>query len=288
MPEAYLGRFAEPDTGFLNLYSRRSDHWRRQKPKQVMVRNKYYHQSWAPDGVDKNVLEKRLGNELEPRGLNVLDKLVKTPNDLTDQDLADLLTYLEFQRIRVPRQADLAKELAKTALTMEMMKTREGRAALAIGKIVIEDSFRFDFMRNVIGSMSPYMSRMEWELVKAPDGSSFITSDSPVSFVNVDFPPPVEAGIGLYGTVAIFPVDAEHMLVLRHPEYMRNEKGASERLPKGLDHEDGVIALTTSTVWDKKMVESHNWFMYQLAQDVIVGRDKGVLEAAIGKPLVGH
>jgi hypothetical protein len=34
--------------------------WRRQKPKTVMVRNKYYHQDWAPDGVDKNILEKRL------------------------------------------------------------------------------------------------------------------------------------------------------------------------------------------------------------------------------------
>lgn len=42
--------------------------WRRQKPKQVMVRNKYYHQDWVPEGIDKNILEKTIGGGLEPKG----------------------------------------------------------------------------------------------------------------------------------------------------------------------------------------------------------------------------
>jgi len=41
VPESYLNGFVDDESGFLNVYSKRSDLWRRQKPKQVMVKNKY-------------------------------------------------------------------------------------------------------------------------------------------------------------------------------------------------------------------------------------------------------
>jgi hypothetical protein len=72
VPESYLNGFTEEKTGFLHIYSKRSGLWRRQKPKQVMVRNKYYRQEWAPDGVDKNILEKTIGFTTEPKGLSSL------------------------------------------------------------------------------------------------------------------------------------------------------------------------------------------------------------------------
>jgi hypothetical protein len=75
VPESYLNGFTEEKTGFLHIYSKRSGLWRRQKPKQVMVRNKYYRQEWAPDGVDKNILEKTIGFTTEPKGLSSLRKL---------------------------------------------------------------------------------------------------------------------------------------------------------------------------------------------------------------------
>jgi len=95
-----------------------------------MVRNKYYAQSWVPDGVDENVLEKSLGNELEPKGLKSLERLVNNPDQLTDDDTANIIAYIEFQRIRVPRQADEAMRLAKLAIETMVMENPGGKEVL--------------------------------------------------------------------------------------------------------------------------------------------------------------
>ena len=57
------------------------------------------------------------------------------------------------------------------------------------GEIAIElnDSYRFNVMKILSRQLSPYFARMVWEIGKAEEGSSFITSDSPVSFVNKAF-----------------------------------------------------------------------------------------------------
>lgn len=47
-------------------------------------------------------------------------------------------------------------------------------------QLQIKDSARFDYMRIVVGTLSPWFGRMEWE-VFAEDGASFITTDSPVT-----------------------------------------------------------------------------------------------------------
>lgn len=288
VPESYLDGFAEDGTGFLSVYSKRSDMWRRQKPKQVMVRNKFYHQDWAPSGVDKNILEKKLGAETEPKGLSALRRLIEEPATLDDEDTASILIYLQFQRIRVPRQADMAKSIAKTAITLEMMKTPQGREALKHGDVVIKDSFRFEFMRTAHGTLTPYFSRMIWEIVEAAPGTSFVTSDSPVSFYNVDFAPPTEPGAALYGTMVLFPINKQFLLTMRHPEYERGEKEASEALPDDIDIEDGVIEIRRDIVWGEDEVRSHNCLMLQLSQDLVVGASKGVLEDAVGKTISGH
>ena len=56
-----------------------------------MVRNKYYRQNWAPDGVDPNILEKKLGEELEPKGLESLQRLVSESEELSDDDTANII-----------------------------------------------------------------------------------------------------------------------------------------------------------------------------------------------------
>lgn len=288
VPVSYLYGFVEDSTDFLNIYSKQSGLWRRQKPEQVMVRNKYYHQTWAPGGVDKNILEKKLGAELEPKGLEALKKLIDGLETLDEEDIVNILIYLRFQRVRVPRQADMAKALAKTAITLEMKKTLKGREALKYGKIVIKDSFRFEFMRMVHGTLTPYFSRMIWELIEAEQGTSFITSDSPVTFYNAEFLPPTEPGIALYGTFVLFPINKRFLLVMRHAEYESGEKGATEALPSDLDIEDGVIEIRKDIVWGEKEVQSQNWLMLQLSQDLVVGESKAILEKAIGNTLAGH
>ena len=287
VPKSYLSAFVENESGFLHVYSKQSDMWRRQKPTQVMVRNKYYHQDWAPDGVDKNILEKRLGEFTEPKGLASLNKLLISPEELTDDDTAHILMYLQFQRIRVPRQAETAKALAQSALELSLAQKGFGQEAIKFCQIEMKDNFRFEFMRHVLGTLSPFMSRMVWELVEASPPASFITTDSPVTFFNVDFPPPFEPGIALYGTFLLFPINTKFLLILKHPEYERGAKGASEKLPNTLEIEDGVIEIRKDIVWDCTQVENHNSLMFCLAQDLIAASNKFTLEKAVGKSLSG-
>tara|TARA_R110002074_G_C12386693_1_gene652899 strand:- start:114 stop:1019 length:906 start_codon:yes stop_codon:yes gene_type:complete len=288
VPRAYLEGFKESDSGFLNIYSKRSGLWRRQKANQVMVRNKYYCQSWVPDNIDENILEKSLGNALEPKGLNSLKRLVENPSQLTDDDTANIIAYIEFQRIRVPRQADEAMRLAKLTIETMIMGKPEGKEVLGTHQVSINDSFRFDFMKTVSGNIGPYLGRMIWEVVEAPEGSCFVTSDSPVSFWNEDFMPPLEPGIALYGTIVFFPLDSKHLLILRHPEYMDGEKSASEKLPRNLDYEDGEIEVRRGIVWDKEAVDHHCWIMYMLSQDTIAGCSKACIDNAVGQETSGN
>lgn len=288
VPAGYLYGFIEDGTNFLNIFSKRSGLWRKQKPEQVMVRNKYYYQSWVPDGVDKNILEKSLGSWTEPKGLEALNRLIESPETLDDEDIANILVYIEFQRIRVPRQADMAKSLATNAITLEILKAPEGQEALKYAEVVMKDSFRFDFMKMVQGSMTPYLSKMIWELIEAEHGTSFITSDSPVTFFNADFLPPTEAGVALYGTIVLFPVNKKFLLKMHHSEYETGEKGTSEHLPIYPHVEDGVIEIRRGTIWGEENVNRQNWIMHQLSQDLVVGESKEILEIAIGKTLEGH
>ncbi|GBO90526.1 hypothetical protein MSSD14B_41940 [Marinobacter salsuginis] len=253
-----------------------------------MVRNKYYCQDWAPDGVDQNILEKALGNVLEPRGLSALKRLVKCPAEMEAEDTANIVAYLELQRIRVPRQADEAKRLAELAIETMTMNDPRGRRILQTHKVVMEDSFRIEFMRMMTGNIAPYLGRMVWEVVEAPEGSFFITSDSPVSFWNKDFVPPAEAGVALYGTIVFFPLDAKHLLIMSHPEYKRGEKTASERLPHDLEFKDGHIEIDIGRVLNRDAVANHCSVMYMLSQDLIAGCSKECIDAAVGEETVGH
>jgi len=288
VPESYLKGFSEEKTGMLNIYSKISAVWRRQKPKKVMVRSKYYHQDSAPDGIDKNILEKMLGSSIEPKGMEALKKLITEPDALNEEGMADILVYLQFQRFRVPRQADLAKALAKSVLTRELHKTSEGREALKHSEIVIKDSFRINFMEMSHGTLTPYFSRMIWLLIEAEHGTSFITSDSPVTFHNPDVIPPAEPGPALYGTSVFFPINKRYLLALHHPEFESGEKETMEHLPKDLDIEDGQIECRRDIIWRKDQVEWLNRLMLQYSQDLIVGETKSALESAVGSEITGH
>jgi hypothetical protein len=287
VPRAYLESFVDSE-GFLHLYSKHSALWRRQKPEKVMIRNKYYRQNWVPDGVDYNILEKSLAKDLEPNGLTSLNRLVTDADNITDDDTATILNYLEFQRIRVPRQYETAKALAETVTNLMVSQTEEGRNALRYFKINIQDSFRFKFMRTVSGALSPYFSRMVWEVIESEEGSYFVTSDSPVTFLNERFLPPTEPGIALYGTMVVYPISSRHLLLMKHPEYEKGEKEATDALAKNIDIEDGVIELRKHLVWNRDVVNKQNWFMYMQSQDLIAAPSKEVLEDAIGSKIIGY
>jgi hypothetical protein len=207
---------------------------------------------------------------------------------MTDTELASILTYLEFQRIRVPRQAQAAKELLKGVLLLN--SSPEVASSIMEGKVkvTVNDSFRFDFMRMVLGKFHPYFSRMNWEVVKAANGCEFIISDSPVSFFNVGFPPPTEAGIALAGTTVFYPFNPKQLLVLRYPEYMtEQELDPLTRIPEP-ELRDGLLKVTFGSVWEEERVNHTNWIMMQLADRYIGASRKDVLDRCVGTSVRGN
>jgi hypothetical protein len=276
VPCSYLARFADND-GFLHVYDRRTRIFRRQRPKQVMKINSYYRQEWAPEGVDPNILEMRLGEKLESEAKGIIDRLTETPSQLTDEDIGNLLVYMELQRIRVPRQAATAKGLLHTTLLRMVPPIVTKSIAFGEARFRIKDSFRFDYMRMMIGKLSPWFEKMHWEVYAAVDGASFITTDSPVSFYNPSIMPPAEAGIGLAGTMILFPLSSRHILIMRHPEYSNGSVTSPLDLLPTPTHEDGQLPIIHGTTWNREKVDKFNWLMAQLSSRLIVADSSTVL-----------
>jgi Protein of unknown function (DUF4238) len=111
VPRWYLEGFADGGSGLLYVYDRETKRIRNQRPREVMTIRRYYRQDWVPTGIDPDILEKGLGSTLEPYAKKALYRLINAPGKVTAEDTAALLVYLEFQRIRVPRQAEAAKNL---------------------------------------------------------------------------------------------------------------------------------------------------------------------------------
>lgn len=246
-----------------------------------MTINHYYRQEWAPSGVDPNIMEKGLGEWLEKDAKKSIDRLIHAPATLTEQEIATLLSYLELQRIRVPRQFDMVKTLMQETLMQHMpseaaAEIRAGRASLTI-----EKPARFEYIRTLVGRLLPWFGAMKWEICQAEEGISFVTTDSPLSLYNPAVPPPAEPGLALAGTIVLFPLDSRHVLFLRHSEYrIGSEMSPLTVLPEP-SVKDGWISIASGRVWKKDKVNTFNWQMVQLCDRLVVAESKEVLEACI-------
>ena len=220
-----------------------------------------------------------MGEWLEAEAKDSIDRLIHFPANLTDHDTATLLIYVELQRVRVPRQAEAAKELMRQVILR--LGPPEAVKAIQAGEVVltIKDSARFDYMCMSIGKLNPWFGEMEWEVFEAESGASFVTTDSPVSFYNFKLPPPAEPGLGLTGTMVFFPLSSRHVLLMRHPEYRTKENISPLDVLPEPRVEDGQISVTHGAIWTTEVVNNFNWKMVQLSNQLVVGESKDVLQA---------
>lgn len=285
VPRWYLEGFTD-DTGFVHVYDRGRKLWRRERPHQVMIINNYYRQEWAPAGVDVNVLEKMFGTLVEPKGCESFNKLLKRGH-LDTNDFAAMLTYLEFQRIRVPRQAKMAFAIAKNALNQHLPDEVARAVLRGEVRITIKDSVRFEMMRIVAGKITPWLIRMNWLIHEAAPGSSFITNDSPVCFYHGHFPPPTEPGIALAGTMIVFPLDSRRLLLMAHPEAGKEGINPSTPLPSSAPAGEGPSIVDGGPLASEQ-VQHYNNVVLRLSDHLIVGNSKEVLEHCLGETIKGH
>jgi hypothetical protein len=272
VPRWYLEKFTDSE-GYLHVYDKGAGKWRRQRPKEVMAINQYYKQTWVPKGIDPNIFEIGLGQQTEPDGKNALELMLSNPQALTDEHSAAILVYLELQRIRVPRQAEQAKSLLQK--TILSLAPQEAVEAILKGdvKLEIKDSFRIEFIRMAVGLFHPWFARMKWRVIEAGDGSSFVTTDSPVTFFNRAFDPPAEPGIGLAGTIVLFPLSSKYLLTMEHPEYLKRGMSPLTLLPEP-GEENSVLEIQSGDIWDTEKVRKHNWVMGLLSHRLLVSNTK--------------
>ena len=282
VPRSYLARFSDNE-GFLHVFDRQTRSFRRQRPKEVMTISNYYRQEWASSGVDPNIMEKTLGEWLETDAKESIDRLIHEPSTLTETNTETLLNYLEVQRIRVPRQAEMAKALIRE--TLLRLAPPEAAAEIRAGRVLltIKDSARFEFMRTLLGKLQTWFGEMEWEVVRAEDGANFVTTDSPVSLYNLAFRPPAEPGLGLAGTVVFFPLDSRHVLLMRHSEFSTQERVSPLTVLEEpcVENDQNSISISHGLEWNTDFVNDFNRKMVQRGQRFVVAESKEVLEACV-------
>lgn len=274
VPVSYLRRFTD-SKGFLYVRDTARDQTRYEKPSNIMKINAYYRQSWAPSGINQNILEDGLASGIESEIKTVIDCLVQSPESLTDDGATTLLEYLEIQRIRVPRQAAWGKALMRETILRFTPADITAQIESGAFQLTMKDSARFDFMRMAIGTLHPWLARMEWEIFEAEVGSSFITTDSPVSFFNPACPPPAEAGIGLAGTKVFFPLSSRKLLLMRHPECRSESPLTILAEPTA---QSKPVALTHGAIWNASVVSNTNRKLARLAHELFVADSKVVLK----------
>ncbi len=79
--------------------------------------------------------------------------------------------------------------------------------------------------------------------------------------------------------MVFFPLSSRYALVMRHPEVRTNpDMGSLEVLPEPPE-EDGRISLKLGAIWSRETVDSFNWKMARLSNQLIVAENESVLEA---------
>ena len=285
VPRCYLERFADTKTGMLSVYDLEKEEWRRQKPDQVMFIRHHNRQEWAPKGIDPNLLERVLC-DIENRGKSAIDRLIEHPDRITEDDTAALVVYLATQRIRVPRQANIAKETVFRPILNELINSNMNIAkAVSKGEIAVnlkDKECRFEYMRFIGDAHFPFFCRMQWEVYTAVNGASFVTTDNPVTFFNPAFEPPAEPGIALAGTMVLFPLSPNHILVLKHPEIEQNPaidpltRIVAEPLP-----EHGHIFIKTGKEIEPRIVWLTNNMLIHATENTVVALSKAAIENSL-------
>lgn len=280
VPKWYLKGFVNKQKRLI-VYDIKKEQWREQIPRNVMSISGYYRQDWAPPGIDPDVFEKALAR-MEDDAKYAFDTLLKNAGGLTQEELAAILVFMEFQWMRVPRQAAISKEfMEKWVKNFIASQMPDVHAAVQSNRIRINVKDRqahFLFIKATNQSLAPYLMRMEWEIISAPQGVSFVTTDSPVTLYNPGAPPPNQPGIGLVGSHVLFPLSSRYLLVLSHPEFTKNPMiSPTERLPRLSLPEEGIISITSGREYPAEGVHATNKIMIALANDIVVGNDREMI-----------
>jgi len=279
LPQFYLKGFTKEEK--LWVYDREKNEFRIQTPLNTAIEKDYY--SFIDNKGEKNKsIEKMLAN-IEGRVVPVFDKISKQEN-LSVEDKGIMSLFLSFFIYRVPEFQKLSDEIAHkiSEITIKNLISSKEQAAKWIknyekdtGKtfdvapetlfeyaqnpqfeITIDRNTTLKQMLDLSYKHKDYLFNMDWEILRAPNNTSFITTDNPFVLL-----PPKGFPIGIRG-------------------YGLRTKGVKKIIPLSLDHciligtpgNDFKYINSTS-----RMVRGINLFVASRCDRFVIGRDERLL-----------
>lgn len=222
----YLKGFCLPNSDRLAVLDIHTGEIRQQRPGKVMRRRDYFRQRHAPEGTDEFIFEQGKADRFETQLNDIIGKLCRGGSELTEDELILFIQHLELQWLTVPKQAKFLNSIAERSITNFAMSIPGFADGFHKGlwKIKMKDEFRFGALNDIVksGTMFTFLSRMLWNVWDAPNDCTFVTSDNPVTIYNPHMQLSEIAGIGLAGSILLFPLTSTHCLELFHGEILSN------------------------------------------------------------------
>lgn len=283
LPKFFLDRFCRD--GQLWVYDRARDAYRRQPPINTAVVRDYY-TAIAPSGEKNTEIESILAR-LEGQTKPVLEKLDRA-EELTGEERGTLALFIAFFQTRVPdferSVSQLTGAMGKAVVRTAFADVDRARASLAdherktgrslrvtpeqMVEFVASDEYTVTASRNVYllsmlkiaKELTPVFGRLDWHVLHAPRGRSFVVSDSPVVIVAPARAEPSFYGVGILtpGAVKFVPLGAGTLLAM-------GDEGL------GFDHRQV----------DKTTLRQLNLELSARAEDYLFGPDEPLLRSLV-------
>ncbi|MPY68413.1 DUF4238 domain-containing protein [Deinococcus sp. SDU3-2] len=116
-----------------------------------------------------------------------------------------------------------------------------------------------------IGTIAHILTQHAWQVVRAPAGRTFLTSDAPVMLIGEPLAPWMGVGFATYGARVLFPLDAEYLVVTTDIVSFRENGHLGENV---------VVEATEG------MMDQYNFIILGMAAEQAVARTRLELERA--------
>ncbi|MGD6992138.1 DUF4238 domain-containing protein [Sutcliffiella horikoshii] len=265
VPQVYLNHFTD-DSGFLHIYDRVKDEFRKQTPANAGYSKHFY--TLEHNGEKDYSIEKGLATHVDNLYKPVMEK-IKNKETLTQTDRENLAVFVAFQHLRTPAQRknynsmvdDFYKQTSKLIFSFKKAYGQLGELTEQESSALEEtvENGKFDvqvpkehslqFMLEFSEEMSQMLSNHNFIIVEASSKSAFISSDNPYCMVK-EKGEPDWSGYGIVNTAKFFPLSPRYLLVLKDPGnkvvYMKHDKATVRQLN----------ILTAK--WSDRFLYSHN------------------------------
>jgi hypothetical protein len=230
LPEFYLHRFADPK-GYLWLFDRSQNKFRRERPKNTAVIGHYY--SLTDDSGVRNPVVEEYYSLIEDRAKEAFEEL-ESGAKFTESSRYSLSHFLGHLYCRVPAFARALNEIisgfAKAIVRKNLddpetatgfdLPPEEIREAIEGDDLLVEanDALRISDSLKKGEEFRERFFESSWVVAKASGGTSFVTCDNPFGFI---YPPGIHNsykawswGAGTPQVTIVFPLSVRTCLLI--------------------------------------------------------------------------